>query len=146
MTDSTPVRFVLQALAVLLLVTAITDRVHAVPPPQAPTAREAAVDWLAQVDSGAYTDSWKAASPMFRAQISTDRWIDSITQARAPLGNLITREITGAQYQSNLPGVPPGDYVIFTTAADFQNHRGGAETLTVELVGGAWRVSGYFVR
>ena len=53
----------------------------------------------------------------------------------------------GAKFANDLPGAPPGDYVVFGFASVFQEHDNIIETVTAKKDdNGVWRVAGYFIR
>ncbi len=66
--------------------------------------------------------------------------------ARKPFGKFVSRELLGANYRSELPGAPTGDYVVFQFRSSFEKKDGVIETITPMLVNGSWQVSGYYVR
>ncbi len=110
------------------------------------TAKLAAVKWLGAIDGGNYKQSWESAAPFFQSQINAKQWRKAAKAARKPLGRLVARELNRATYHSNLPSVPPGDYVVFVFDANYSKSKTTTESVTVTLVDGRWRASGYFVR
>jgi len=110
------------------------------------TARAAVDQWLAALDSKDYTATWQSTAPIFQAQVSQRRWKSIAKQARAPLGDAKARELVSANYRSELPGVPSGDYVVFQFRTHFANNPSAIETITPMLVDGRWQVSGYYVQ
>jgi hypothetical protein len=112
------------------------------------TAVRAVVEkWLALVDAGAYSESWKKSSELFRTQVKKDEWKDKISKVRGPLGKLVKRELRLKQTESSLPGVPDGHYVIFQYVTTFENKQNATETVTPHLdKDNHWRVSGYVIR
>jgi pyruvate/2-oxoglutarate dehydrogenase complex dihydrolipoamide acyltransferase (E2) component len=114
------------------------------------TAEAAAVaaarDWLKLVDAKDYDASWEQGASMFRQAITKEGWSKAVTQARGPLDPFSDRTLVSAQHTTNLPGAPPGEYVVirFRTAVKGGGHV--IETVVPMLDDGAWRVSGYFVR
>ena len=111
------------------------------------SAIESAEAWLAKVDGGDYSGSWDQAAAFFRQAVTRDQWIASLTQVRTPLGKCLKREVLGAQEMTNLPGAPPGEYVVIQFSADFANKKGAVETVTpMREDDGSWRVSGYYIK
>ena len=109
-------------------------------------ALAAAEPWLLLVDNGLYGESWDDASTAFKAAITRDAWKSAVTEAVGPLGRLKSRTLGSSQYTENLPGAPPGKYVVMQYNGDFAD---GAAIETVVLVldtDRKWRVTGYFVR
>jgi hypothetical protein len=109
-------------------------------------ARTAALQWLAELDRGAYAETWELAAPLFQAHVTKDQWIRSASAVRTPLGALQRRELASAEYTTTLPGAPDGEYVVLKFTSSFANKHSAQETVTPMLAEGDWRVSGYFVR
>lgn len=109
-------------------------------------AQSAAEAWLALVDAGSYDESWDEAAALFRGAVPKERWRQMLTGTRAPLGAVQLRGLSSAQYATELPGAPDGEYVVLQFETSFENKRTAVETVTPMLDGGAWRVSGYFIK
>jgi opacity protein-like surface antigen len=110
-------------------------------------AEASAQSWLALVDAGKYGDSWDAAAAVFRSALSREQWIQALDKVRRPLGKVVSRKLRGAQYATELPNAPKGEYVVIQFDAAFENKSGAVETITpAKDKDGTWRVSGYFIR
>ena len=110
-------------------------------------AQSEALDWLALVDRGGYGEAWEAAAPLMQAAISSEALQRSLNAARAPLGELQSRNLAKASYHTTLPGAPDGEYVVFTFSTSLAHKAAAVETLTaMKGDDGAWRVAGYFVK
>lgn len=109
-------------------------------------ADQAAGKWLALIDGRQYRDSWDQAASLFKQQVSVDNWLQSITAARKPLGNMISRQLISATYATSLPGAPDGEYVVLQYQTTFRYKKSAVETVTPMLDNDRWRVSGYYVR
>ena len=109
-------------------------------------ADQAAGKWLALVDGLQYRDSWNNAASLFKQQVKADQWLQAITAARKPLGNMISRKLVSATYATSLPGAPDGEYVVLQYQTVFENKKSAIETVTPMLDNNSWRVSGYFIR
>ena len=110
-------------------------------------ATGAALAWLALIDDGRYTESWKQASGYFRGAVTEKSWDTSLRGVRAPLGKVLSREVRAAKEAMSLPGAPDGHYVVMEFAASFANKTSAIETVTFALEkGGQWRAAGYFIR
>lgn len=112
---------------------------------------EAAVDtaqqWVALIDAGKYAESWDEAAQLFQESIRRPDWVKSLEMARAPLGNVITRQIRRTAHVTSLPGVPEGDYLIIEFDTSFDNRAAAIETVTpARDADGKWRVAGYYIR
>ena len=71
-------------------------------------AADAAMPWLALVDSGQYGESWFQAASIFRNAVSKEQWTNAMHSARAALGRVVTRQLKSATYTDKLPNVPCG--------------------------------------
>jgi hypothetical protein len=109
-------------------------------------ALRAARAWLAVVDTGDYDESWNAAAGYFRNAIGNEQWRQTLTGVRQPLGNVVSRELRGKTYATELPGAPDGEYVVIQFNTTFENKRVTVETVTPMLEDdGSWLVAGYFI-
>jgi hypothetical protein len=107
----------------------------------------AAKNWLALVDSGKYSKSWKQAAEYFRTAINPEQWEQSLTAVRKPLGAVISRKLKSATYKTSLPGAPDGEYIVIQFNTSFRNKKAAVETVTPMYErDGVWRVSGYFIK
>lgn len=110
-------------------------------------AVEAAEAWLALVDAGDYDESWKEAASFFRSAVKEADWVAALGATRKPLGAVSSRKVKGAQFATELPGAPDGEYVVIQFETSFENKANAVETITpMKDKDGTWRVSGYFVR
>ncbi len=110
-------------------------------------AQKSAEQWLALIDAGNYAESWKTASGLFQAAVPQEQWERKVAAVRQPLGNLVARQLKGAQYAKSLPGAPDGNYVVFQFDTAFANKQAAVETITPKLdADGTWKVSGYYIK
>jgi Protein of unknown function (DUF4019) len=111
-------------------------------------AAEAASEaWLKFVDSGDYSQSWVEASSTFKAAVTEKQWEQQIKAAHSPLGALFSRKLKSAQYKTELPGAPDGQYVVIQYGSSFANKKSAVETVTPMLdKDGQWRVAGYLIK
>jgi|KBSMisStaDraftv2_1062788.scaffolds.fasta_scaffold69853_5 hypothetical protein len=116
------------------------------PDPDKAAAQAAAEQWLKGVDAGQYGESWDAASEAFKKALTQKQWIYSLTQVRAPLGNLVSRKFRASQFFTDLPGAEPGEYVVIEYDSQFASGGPMTERITPRKEpDGVWRVSGYFL-
>jgi beta-lactamase regulating signal transducer with metallopeptidase domain len=112
-----------------------------------PAVQRALQDWLALVDAKDYAKSWDEAAPDFRSLIARGDWAQAVRAARGAYGALVTRNITTAVEQGQLPGAKPGRYVVVQTSATFEKKSSSVETVTLQLApDGRWRVIGYLIQ
>lgn len=110
-------------------------------------AAKASAQWLALVDGGKYAESWDESAQLFRGAVTKEKWKESLTAVRKPLGKLISRSVKSKQYTRSLPGAPDGEYVVIQYDTSFENKKSSVETVTPMLdKDGKWRVSGYYIR
>lgn len=110
-------------------------------------AVSAAEDWLAIVDGGDYSKSWKETAEFFRNAVKLEQWEQSMQAVRKPLGKLISRKVQMKIYKTVMPGAPDGEYVVIQFKTSFENKKTAIETITPMMdKGGKWRVSGYFIK
>ena len=113
----------------------------------ATAAVSAAEKWLALVDAGEYSASWKDAAELFRNAVKSEQWEQSMQAGRKPFGKLISRKVQTKTYKTSLPGAPDGEYVIIQFGTSFENKKTAIETVTPMMdKDGKWRVSGYYVK
>jgi hypothetical protein len=106
----------------------------------------AAKAWLALVDSGSYAESWDAAAPVFQAAVTKEGWEDSLNQVRKPLGALESRELASAEFMTDPPNAPKGEYVVIRFQTSFENLEAAIETVVpMRTADGIWKLSGYFI-
>lgn len=119
--------------------------------PQAPapggsdlTAADAvAQQWIALVDAGQYAESWQAAGKLFQANMPQQNWVQALTSARTPLGKATSRELTGHEAKTDIPGAPAGQYALVGFATNFETKPDIMEAVTLYLEDGQWKVVGY---
>lgn len=115
-------------------------------PDKTEPAIEAAKAWLALVDSGDAAAAWDQASALFKAAVSKEQWQTDVAQARESLGAVKSRSIKSAIYETSLPGVPDGEYVVIVFDSEFTTQPDAMETVTPAFEDGVWKVSGYYVQ
>ena len=110
-------------------------------------AQKSAESWLALVDGGSYGDSWEQASAAFKSQMTKEKWIGALQQARQPLGKMQSRNLASAQYTESLPNAPAGKYVVIQYQTAFEKMASATETMVSLLdKDGQWRVAAYYIK
>lgn len=103
--------------------------------------------WLALVDEGKYSESWRQGAAFFKNAVGKDQWEGSMVAFRKPLGKVLSRKLISKKYTKTLPGAPDGEYVVIQYETSFENKASAIETVTPMLdEDGQWRVSGYYIR
>lgn len=114
---------------------------------QTQAAQGAASQWLKLVDSGNYAQSWDEAADLMKGNVAKEQWKEILDRNRSPLGRLLSRKLTSAEYREDIPGAPAGEYVVLQYESSFQNKGLVVETATPVLdKDGRWRVSVYYIR
>lgn len=122
---------------------------EAVPPEIAAKVEAAALaaqGWLLLLDRRDWGTAWESAAGMFRGAVPLANWMDGIPKVRADLGALVEREPAAADYKTELPGRPVGDYVTMLFASKFEQREVEEVVTTVREPDGKWRVTGYTTR
>ena len=110
-------------------------------------AVSAAEKWLGLIDAGQYSRSWEEAATFFRNAVSQEKWEQSLSAVRKPLGGWVSRQVETKKYSTSLPGAPDGEYVVMKFATSFTHKKSAIETVTFMLdKDGKWRAAGYFIR
>jgi hypothetical protein len=110
-------------------------------------AEGAARNWLKSVDSGNYAQSWDDTGNVLKANVARDQWQELLARNRAPLGAVISRKLKSAEYTTQLPGAPDGQYVVLQYESGFEHKNSAIETVTPVLdKDGKWRVCLYTVK
>jgi len=107
----------------------------------------AAQAWLALIDDGRYSESWKRASAIVQGAVTEQSFANSMETFRKPLGNLVSRKLKSAEHMTEMPGAPDGQYVLMQFETSFTNKKSAVETITFMLEkDGQWRAAGYFIK
>jgi hypothetical protein len=108
-------------------------------------AQKAGEAWLSLLDSQKYEESWKQASSMFQSQVTQEQWTAALKRSRDPLGPLVSRAFSRADFPKTLRGAPDADYAVFHFETVFKNKQGVTERLTLVLEDGKWRAAAYAI-
>jgi hypothetical protein len=109
-------------------------------------AKTGARAWLVLHDGREFDESWEAAGELLQAAVTQKEWTAKWSVTMAPLGKVVSRGVTSAEYSTTMPGAPDGEYVILKFDTAFETRQTAVETLYVRKEpDGLWRVSGYFI-
>ncbi len=109
-------------------------------------ATDSAKVWLALIDAGNTSQSWKDAAPLFQSRISEADWVKAVKPIRESLGAVVSRAPAGVDLAKALPGAPDGDYAVVHFKTKFAKKADATETVTMMMDGGAWKCVGYFIK
>lgn len=117
------------------------------PSPQEQAATDAALSWLALVDSARYAESWDEAAAVFKTAVPQEQWVGTLKTLHSPVGRTESRNVIKREYMTSLPNAPKGEYVVIQFKTNFENKKSAVETVTPMVdTDGKWRVSGYYVK
>jgi hypothetical protein len=115
--------------------------------PSSSVVQGAAREWLAGTDTLDGSVTWRTAGVKFRQAITVERWTESLSAVREPMGAVESRTAAETTLGKSLPGVRDGEYATLVFHTSFANKADASETLRLEHEpDGAWRVIGYFIR
>jgi hypothetical protein len=120
------------------LLVAQSDRIGA--------AEAAALSWLAQIDVGAYDESWDQATGLIQRRDKA-AWTAWMRERRGGLGDLLRRTIVYARPGKFAKGEAEGENVEIEYDTDFSGLSHSFEYVKmVRREDGYWRICWYFVR
>jgi len=103
--------------------------------------------WVKLIDQGDYGDAWDQTGAQFKKLVGRDAWPKQVDPFRKALGPLNTRTLESATYTDNIPGAPPGQYVIIRYTTSFKRKPAVLEEITAQKEDdGVWRSLGYYIR
>lgn len=109
-------------------------------------AIDATQSWLAMIDVGDYSGSWKESAAVMRSGASEQDSVAALERNRKPLGRMLSRKLRSAKLSKDLPDAPTGTYVVMEFDTAFENKKSAIETVTFRLESdGTWKAAGYFI-
>ena len=136
---------------VLVIVASIITLTITTPIKAEDTKEQAAIqtaeNWLSNIDTEQYEDSWENGAIFLKNEVSKEQWVSSMNKYRKPLGKMEERKFKSSQYMTDIPDAPDGEYVVIQFDTVFENKKEAIETITPMLdPDGKWRVAGYFIK
>jgi hypothetical protein len=107
--------------------------------------RAAALEWLALVDAGNYTEAYAMEPARLRAATTEEQFIRSMEGRRVPFGRVLARSFIGAAFTRKLSGSPDGRYESILFRTSFENKKLAAERVILSYESRQWRVVDYRV-
>ena len=105
-----------------------------------------AKEWLGLIYDNNYSQSWDNAASLFQKAVTKEQWTQQLSGIVPPLGKVISREVISAEYHTELPGAPDGEYIVIQFKTSFENKNESVETVTQMIDDDQWKVSGYFIK
>ena len=99
---------------------------------------EAARHWLELGDAGDWDAAYMSSASFLRDANTQESFARVSRQARAPLGNNLSREIVSLRFVN----APPEGFMEVTFRSQFANRSDVMEVLTLQKEAGEWRVVG----
>jgi hypothetical protein len=108
---------------------------------------ETAKQWVKLVDDQQYDKTWDHVGKVFKSSFKQADWSDMLKKGRDQLGTVKKRELGKAEFITELPGAPKGEYVVVTWNTEFQNQPEAINEIVVATRESAqWKVVGYSMR
>jgi len=115
--------------------------------PDVALARKAALSWLALADAGKFEETWVEAASLFQKKQTKAAWAKGLGGARPTMGKIVTRTYLNHEIRTVLPELPPGKYITVRFNSVFENHKDGAESVTLVKDGTrGFRMMSYFLK
>ena len=103
--------------------------------------------WLALIDAGNYSESWKEASAIVQGAATEESFAKAMETFRQPLGDVRSRQLKSSEPMTEAPGAPDGQYILMQFETSFANKKNAIETVTfVKEKDGSWKSAGYFIK
>jgi len=115
--------------------------------PDVALAKKAALAWLALADAGKFEETWVEAASSFQKAQTKAAWAKGLGAARPTMGKLVTRTYLNHEIRTVLPNLPAGKYITVRFTSVFENHKDGAESVTLAKDGTrGFRMMSYFLK
>jgi hypothetical protein len=115
--------------------------------PDVAAARKAALAWLALADAGKFEETWVEAAAVFQKAQTKAAWAKGLGGARPTMGKIVTRTYLNHEIRTVLPNLPAGKYITVRFTSVFENHKDGAESVTLVKDGTrGFRMMSYFLK
>jgi len=138
-----------QSLWVILLFAAalllVAGRLNAVASAedQIDEAVAASKNWVTQIDTGRFEESYSFTCSEMHDKTPEDRWILVLKALRRPWGAVVTRKQLSHIYKPNgVPGLN-GECMVITYDTSFKNLSPATEIVVLKWEDGKWRGAGY---
>jgi hypothetical protein len=108
-------------------------------------ATEESTHWLGSLDARRYGESWADMAQVMRAGHSAEDWVREVATPRESLGKPLMRELKSADYATEAPGAPKGEYVTVVYLTQYSHAPPVQETVLLMMENGSWHVAAYAV-
>jgi len=108
-------------------------------------ATEESTHWLESLDARRYAESWANMAQVMRAGQNPENWVREVGTPRESLGRPLMRELKSADYSTEVPGAPTGEYVTVVYLTQYSHAPPVQETVLLMMEDRSWRVAAYAV-
>lgn len=108
-------------------------------------SQKAANQFLEDLDTEHYGESWEAASLYFQKTMPKEEWVTAMELMRKPLGELKTRKLGDQRAVKDPANHPKGEYMVMFYRSSFEKNNDSYELLTLIKDEGQWKVFTYNV-
>ena len=112
-------KIIIYSLALTIFLTAFAGHQAVASDAKTTKAITAAEYFLILIDTSQYAQSWETSSSFFRKQVPRETWVKQISSLRPAFGKVTNRQILNAQFVTELPGAPDGQYVVIQYNTSF---------------------------
>jgi len=99
--------------------------------------------WVAQIDAGAYDDSYAAGSSAMHDKVPQTRWGQILKALRSSWGSVVSRQQISHVYKPNGYEGSEGEFMIITYDTSFAKLNPAIEVVVLKWEDGKWRGAGY---
>lgn len=109
-------------------------------------ATAAATEFLEQIDTGNYGNSWELSAAALKMGLSRQDWEQQLSRIRSATGGIVERQQKEISYANAPAEDPDAQYLLIEYSSRFARTEeiGEAITMTLEK-DGYWRVAGYHI-
>jgi hypothetical protein len=106
-------------------------------------ALASAQNWLTEIDSGRYDESYSEGCLAFHNKVTREQWDTVLKALRPPLGSLVTRKVASYSYKPDGYGGLEGECMVITYNSAFTKLPSDLEVVVLKREDGQWRGAGY---
>jgi hypothetical protein len=103
----------------------------------------ASKNWVAQIDAGAYQDSYAFGCDAMKEKVPQDRWVQVLTALRTPWGPAVSRKQLSHVFERDGYDGLAGECMVITYDVSFSKMDPAQEVVVLKWEDGKWRGAGY---
>ena len=106
-------------------------------------AAAASKNWVTQIDSGLYDESYLFTCDEMHDKVTQERWVAVLKALRTPWGPVVSRKQISHIYKPNgVPGLE-GECMVIVYDTSFSHMDSAREEVVLKWQNGTWRGAGY---